>query len=266
LLRLLLLLGGEDWFAVGIVVHFIRYRRPLPAATGCCCIYLVAQGRRLPRGDLREPPSSRTTSKSLSTRASSKSCYQGGFLHTHSTPGRERAGGRAPAARRSTRAPTRRASAPRSTRGAAPAPCSSWRCRSREVHRGPSSSAASPATTNNSRGRDGARGRIEPGREGSYAHAREVIVLRRLTSRVARQRRCQEVRRAAGTARKRSTGWAGRGGAPATRSRRRTRRQDREERGSSRGRKSESRKRRSIASDACVDGSDERVVPISLVK
>ena len=115
-----------------------------------------------------------------------------------------------------------------------------------------------------SRSQKGARGCIHSCREGSYARWRELDFLPSLTSRVARQRRCQEVRRAAGTARKRSTGWAGRGGAPATRSRRRTRRQDREERGSSRGRKSESRKRRSIASDSCV--ADERVVPISLVK
>ena len=115
-----------------------------------------------------------------------------------------------------------------------------------------------------SRSQKGARGCIHSCREGSYARWRELDFLPSLTSRVARQRRCQEVRRAAGTARKRSTGWAGRGGAPATPSRRRTRRQDREERGSSRGRKSESRKRRSIASDSCV--ADERVVPISLVK
>ena len=68
-----------------------------------------------------------------------------------------------------------------------------------------SSWVASPATTNhNSRGRNGARGcnELHVSRESSYAQGKEVIVLRRLTSRVASGGGATEVTRAAGTARK----------------------------------------------------------------
>ena len=72
-----------------------------------------------------------------------------------------------------------------------------------------------------SRGETCDHGRGATGRSGRAACWRELDFLPSLTSRVARQRRCQEVRRAAGT--ELGKGWVGRGGAPAAMSPRRTR-------------------------------------------